>query len=130
MESDLIHDDGRLVGTRVNVYSLMPYFLDPTLTEAEIARLDGVTPEQVAAARAYVLHHPDEVLAQHLKIEARIARGNPPEVVEQMERSRALFAEFRDWVAARREEGDLPDPGPGLTQAWRASREPSLTERS
>ena len=130
MDSDLIHDGGRFVGTRTTVYHLMPYFLDPGMTEGAIARLKEVTPEQVAAARAYVLQHPDEVLAQHLKIEERIAKGNPPEVIAAMERSSALFAEFRAWVSARREAGDLPDPGPGLLQAWRDSRKPALAETS
>ena len=32
MDSDLIHDDGRLVGSQINVYTLLVDFLDPSMT--------------------------------------------------------------------------------------------------
>ncbi len=86
MATDLIHDRGRgpeLVGTRITVYNLLPNFLDASATEAYICKLYDLSPEQVAAARAYVLNHPDTVLARHLEIEVRMAEGNPPEVIEQ-----------------------------------------------
>lgn len=51
--------------------------------------------------RAYVLNHADEVLAQHLKIEARIAEGNPPEVREAAKRTHDLLMQFKAWSAAR-----------------------------
>ena len=80
MGTDLIHDRGRgpeIVGTRITVYNLLPHFLDPSATEAYICRVYELTPEQVAAARAYVLNNPETVLAEHLAIEARMAAGNP-----------------------------------------------------
>ncbi len=83
MTSDLIHDRGRgpeIVGTRITVYNLLQSFLDPTVTEDEICRIYDLTARQVAAARAYVLGNPDTVLAEHLKIEQRLAAGNSPEV--------------------------------------------------
>ena len=104
MATDLINDRGRgpeLVGTRITVYHLLPHFLDPGETEASICRAYQLTPEQVAAARAYVLNNPDAVLAEHLKIEARMAAGNPPEVIEQAKRTRATFLRFREWLAER-----------------------------
>jgi uncharacterized protein (DUF433 family) len=107
MAAELIHDRGRgpeLVGTRITVYNLLPNFLDPTATEAYICKLYDLTPEQVSAARAYILNHPDTVLSRHLEIEARIAEGNPPEVIEQAERLRATFLRFRDWVNKQRQE--------------------------
>lgn len=94
MATDLIHDRGRgpeLVGTRITVYNLLPDFLDPTITEKSICLMYELTPEQVAAARAYILSHPETVLAEHLKIEARMAAGNPPEVIEQAKQTRATF---------------------------------------
>jgi hypothetical protein len=42
-----------IIGPRLTVYHLMPYFLDPTVTEAYLCRLYQLTPEQVSAARAY-----------------------------------------------------------------------------
>src|SRR3954451_11338583 len=106
MTTDLIHDRGRgpeLVGTRITVYNLLPHFLDPTATEAYLCRLYELTPEQVAAARAYVLNNPDTVLAAHLRIEARMAQGNPPEVVEQARRTHAALLNFKEWLDRRRQ---------------------------
>ena len=91
MSNEMIHDRGRgpeLIGTRITVYNLLPYFLDPSVTEADIARSYDLTPEQIAAARAFVLNNADSVLAEHLKIEERLARGNPPEVREEAERAK------------------------------------------
>jgi hypothetical protein len=105
MTSDWIHDRGRgpeLVGTRITVYNLLPDLLDPTVTEAFICRVYNLTAEQVAAVRAYILNNPDTVLAQHLKIEERIAKGNPPEVVEQMKRTHATFMKFKKWLDERK----------------------------
>jgi hypothetical protein len=61
-----------------------------------------LSPEQVAAARAYVLNNPDEVLAQHLRIEARIAEGNPPEVREAAKRTHELLMRFKAWLEERK----------------------------
>jgi uncharacterized protein (DUF433 family) len=119
MTADLIHDRGRgpeIVGTRITVYNLLEYFLDPEVTEAYIGRVYDLTPEQVAAARAYALNHPDTVLARHLEIEERMAAGNPPEVVEQAGRTHATFLRFKDWLAERERSvngGDTAEPEPG-----------------
>jgi uncharacterized protein (DUF433 family) len=104
MTSELIHDPGRgpeIIGTRITVYNLLPDFLDPTATEADICRFYELTPEQVAAARAYVLNNPDSVLAKHLEIEARMAAGNPPEVIEQAKHTHESFLRFREWLMIR-----------------------------
>jgi uncharacterized protein (DUF433 family) len=106
MESNLIHDRGRgpeIVGTRITVYNLLPNFLDPSATEAYICQLYELTPEQVAAARAYVLNHADTVLARHLEIEAKIDVGNPPELIEQSRKTHAEFVRFKKWLAERRQ---------------------------
>jgi uncharacterized protein (DUF433 family) len=104
MAIDLIHDRGRgpeVKGTRITVYNLLPHFLDPTATEAYICRVYDLTVEQVAAARSYVLNNPEEVLAQHLKIEARMAEGNPPEVIEKARKTHTTFVNFKRWLAER-----------------------------
>ena len=93
MATDLL-DRGRIIGTRINVYNLFDYFLDPTM-KTYICKLYDLSPEQVAAARAYVLNNPDEVLAQHLRIEARIAAGNPPEVREAGKQTHDLLCDSR-----------------------------------
>jgi hypothetical protein len=138
--TELIHDRGRgpeLVGTRITVYNLLPNFLDPTATEAYICRLYDLSPEQVAVPRAYILNHPETVLARHLELEARMAEGNPPEVIEQAERLHATFLRFKEWVMKQRQAmeadgasaGIGSDPGrtgagPGLTfREWMAAQE-------
>lgn len=104
MDDNLIHDRGRgaeIVGTRITVLDLLPYFLDPSATEAYICRVNGLSAEQVAAARAHVLLHADTVLADHLEIEARIAAGNPPSVIEKAKQTHEDFVKFRQWLAER-----------------------------
>jgi uncharacterized protein (DUF433 family) len=106
MANDLIHDRGRgpeIVGTRITVYNLLPDFLDATATEASICRVYDLTPEQVAAARAYVLNNPDTILARHLDIEARMDAGNPPEVIERAQKTHATFLSFKEWLAKRQQ---------------------------
>lgn len=110
MTTELIHDRGRgpeLIGTRITVYNLLPYFFDPTATESYLCRLYKLTPDQVAAARAYVLNNPTTVLARHLDIEARIAVGNPPEVIEQAKKTHVVLVRFQEWLARRKEEDAL-----------------------
>jgi len=140
MASDLIHDRGRgpeIVGTRITVYNLLPNLLDATATEAIICRMYELTPEQVAAARAYVLNNPDTVLARHLDIEARMAEGNPPEVIERAKQTHATFLRFKDWLSKRRqaeaqEEQEETAPASGgngperlpTFREWLAQQEP------
>lgn len=107
MADNLIHDRGRgpeIVGTRITVYNLVPYFLDPTATEDYICRVYQLNAEQVAAARAYVLNNADTVLARHVEIEARIAAGNPPEVIERAKQIHANFIKFKNWLAQQQEK--------------------------
>jgi uncharacterized protein (DUF433 family) len=102
MSADLIHDRGRgpeIVGTRITVYNLLPYLLDASTTEIEMAELYGLAIEQIAAARAYILNHADAVLARHREIEARLARGNPPELVDKLKETHARLLQFREWRA-------------------------------
>ena len=104
MHDSLIHDRGRgpeIVGTRITVLDLLPYFLDPSATEAYICQVNNLSAHQVAAARAFVLHHADTVLAEHLEIEARIAAGNSPSVAEKAEKTHEAFVKFRQWIAER-----------------------------
>ncbi len=51
-----------MLGTRITVYNLLPHFLDPAMTEAEFCRFYELTPEHVAAARAYLLNNAETVL--------------------------------------------------------------------
>jgi uncharacterized protein (DUF433 family) len=107
MSTDLIQDRGRgpeIAGTRITVYNLLPSFLDPSVTEAEICRIYDLTAEQVAAARAYVLSNPDTVLAEHLKIEQRLAAANTPEAKAHAGRAMQTLREFKKWLHDHQEE--------------------------
>lgn len=113
METQLIHDRGRgpeINGTRITVYDLLPHFLDPNATEASICQRYELEPEQVAAARAYVLNNADVVLGKHLQIEARMAVGNPPEVIEKAKEIHSTFLSFRQWLARREEAESREQP--------------------
>ena len=47
-------------------------------------------------------NNPDTaVLAEHLRIEARLAEGNPPQEKEQAEHAKTTFLRFRQWLAER-----------------------------
>ncbi len=136
MTSDLLSQGGDIIGTRISVYDLLPQFLDATVTEAYLCRLFELTPEQVAGARAYVLNNLDTVLARHLKIEARVAEGNSPEVVEAAERTRAAMRAFREWLVEREQTelgADLVQNGhtrmPSFRE-WLAQRESLIGEGS
>ncbi|HJT30587.1 MAG TPA: DUF433 domain-containing protein [Pirellulales bacterium] len=137
MSADLIHNRGRgpeIVGTRITVYNLLPYLLDGTVAETDIANLYGLTVDQVAAARAYVLNHADEVLARHREIEARLARGNPPELVEQLKNTHERLLKFKEW-RARRDAADAAmaeaEQATGFPtfDAWLAGQSPRASEQ-
>ena len=123
MTSDLIRDRGRgpeLLGTRITVYDLLIHFLQPADTEAFICKLYDLTPEQVAAARAYILNNLETVLAGHLKIEARIAAGNPPEVIEQAEKTHETFSRFKEWIDHREKSTAEENAGESTSMSGRA----------
>ena len=112
----IIQDRGRgpeIAGTRITVYNLLQSFLDPTVTEEEICQIHKLTRGQVAAARAYVLGNPETVLAQHLKIEERMAANNPPEVIERAQRAKATFERFKQFLAIRQATNHV-EAGPAL----------------
>jgi hypothetical protein len=109
MEHPLIHDRGRgpeLVGTRTTIYNLVPYFLNPDTTEAQIAEWNRIPVEQVAAMRAYFLAHYLEVMAQHEQIEERIRKGREeqqkPEFQSRFWWNRERLEVFRDWLNERK----------------------------
>jgi uncharacterized protein (DUF433 family) len=117
-----------ILGTRLTVYHLLDSFLNPTVTESEICRVYNLTAQQVATARAFVLRNPDIVLAEHLKIEERLAARNPPQIREAAERAKATFKSFKDWLAekqaANHEEDEMDRPGRLPTfKEWLAEQE-------
>lgn len=86
-------------GTRTTVYDVIPYLLREDYTEAQVARLFDLTPEQVAGCRAYIFAHADTVLYEHVKIEERLRAGNPPEVVERAKGAAERLEKYKRWYA-------------------------------
>jgi uncharacterized protein (DUF433 family) len=146
MATDLIHDRGvgpELTDSRVTVYDLLLDFLDPDKTEEWIGRQYELTAKQVAAARAYILNNPDEVLSGHLQIEARMFKGNPPEVIERARQTRDTFLNFKKWLGESEREASQQQTAElttGTTETgskdiptfkeWLARRETRLPESS
>ncbi len=109
MTANPIQDRGRgpeIAGTRITVYNLLPDLLDPTATEDYICRVYQLTPEQVASARAYILNNPETVLTEHLRLESKMAAGNPPQVIEGAKQTHAAFLNFKKWLAEHQQKQD------------------------
>jgi len=112
MNESLIHDRGRgpeLIGTRITVYNLIPYFLDPTATEDYLCRLYDLTREQVAAARAYVMTNFAEVMAANARIDERLRREYEAQDTPEF-RARAAAGQAR-LEQSRVKAGATPPPG-------------------
>jgi uncharacterized protein (DUF433 family) len=86
--------NNRIDGLRVTVYDVLHY-LDAGRSPAEIAAILPLTPEQVEAAVRHIEEHKEVVMAAHREIEARIARGNPPEVEARARAGRARMEALR-----------------------------------
>jgi hypothetical protein len=79
-----------------------------------IAAVLGISTADVLALQEYIAEHHDEVMAEHRKIEERIAKGNPPEVEAKLRASptharlQARWAEIQAKRAREANgEGDL-----------------------
>ena len=64
-----------MVGTRTTVFNLIPDFFNPNVTERQVCEEYHLTPEQVAAMRAYLLRNFAGVMAENAKIEERLRKG-------------------------------------------------------
>ncbi|HEX5444708.1 MAG TPA: DUF433 domain-containing protein [Pirellulales bacterium] len=131
MSDKLVPNPGsgpEITGTRITVYHLLPYFLDGTVTEEYLSKLYGLTIEQIAAARAYILNNVDSVLATHLRIEERIAVGNPPEVVEQAKQTRERLMRFKEWREQKAEDERQEAAADAAAEQPAATQLPSFRE--
>jgi histidinol-phosphatase len=88
----------RIKGTRVTIYDVYYYTLKGH-HHTYIAAMLHLSSREVMEVQKYVEEHKDEVHAVHEQIEARIARGHPPEVQAKIDATHAkyaaLFAERR-----------------------------------
>lgn len=134
MDHPLIYDRGRgpeLRTTRITVYDLIPYLLEPPFPDAELLKLwPSVTAEGLAALKAYIADHRDEVMAKHWEIESRIRREwaaqCTPEFLARSYETRRWMEAFRAWIADREREGTLPPAGQrrAAFEAWQQANRP------
>jgi uncharacterized protein (DUF433 family) len=106
METIKIIDRGRgpeLARVRITVYDVLHY-LEAGHNADYIAGVLPISVEEVHAFERYIGEHRDEVMAEHRKIEERLARGNSPEVEERLRKSpwRAKLRARWEEIQARR----------------------------
>jgi uncharacterized protein (DUF433 family) len=89
----------RVGRTRITIWDVYYYRMEGFGPEAIALAMPALTAAQVEAAFAYIDAHHDEVHRVHEQIEARIARGHPPEVQAKLD---AIHAELGPFWAARR----------------------------
>jgi uncharacterized protein (DUF433 family) len=107
-----IYDRGRgpeLKRIRITVYDIIPY-LEEDYHPSHIATILPISTAEVMALVKYIEAHKEEVMAVHGRIEARMRRGNPPEIEERLCKSphhaRLLGLLAKDLEQIEREEAD------------------------
>jgi uncharacterized protein (DUF433 family) len=79
--------NNRIAGTRITVWDVLHY-LETGWSRPEIAATLRLSEAQVDAVARYVEEHKEELMVVHRQIEARKARGNPPEITAKLAQSR------------------------------------------
>ena len=81
-------DGPKIEGTRITVYTVLEY-LRAGRTRDWIAAMLNLSSDQVQAAMDYIRDHDTQVNAEYATIVARIEKGNPAQVEEQLRANRA-----------------------------------------
>lgn len=79
--------NNRLAGIRITVWDVL-YYLETGWSRPEIAVTLHLSEAQVDAVVRYIEEHKEELMAVHQQIEARKARGNPPDITAKLAQSR------------------------------------------
>src|SRR4051794_39887601 len=91
-------DGPKIEGTRITVYAVLEY-LKHGRQRDWIAAFFRLSSAQVQAAIDYIRDNEETVNAEYEKIMARIAKGNPPEIVAKLQAShelvKAKLAEYK-----------------------------------
>jgi uncharacterized protein (DUF433 family) len=98
-----VNELGRISGTRITVYDLVPY-LEANWVHQEIANLLSLSRDHFQAGLRYIEENREAVMAVHREIEERNARGNPPEVLAKLE---GVRERMKAWLEERKK---LPNP--------------------
>ncbi len=114
MEPIVIHDRGRgpeLTRIRITVFDIIPYQRVGYSPE-QIADALPISVDEVLALQKYIADHREAVMAINAQIEARIARGNPPEVEAQRLQGHAQLVALKEELKRKRfqEAASASDP--------------------
>jgi uncharacterized protein (DUF433 family) len=82
-----------IAGTRITVWDILHY-LETGWSRPEIAATLHLSDAQVDAVARYIEDHKEELMVVHRQIEARKARGNPPEITATLAQSRTKLQEW------------------------------------
>jgi uncharacterized protein (DUF433 family) len=85
--------ENRIAGTRITLWDVLHY-LENGWSCPEIAVTLYLSDAQVEAVARYIEEHEEELLEVHRQIEARKARGNPPEITAKLAKSRTKLQEW------------------------------------
>jgi uncharacterized protein (DUF433 family) len=85
--------NNRIAGTRITVWDVLHY-LETGWSRPEIAATLHLSDAQVDAVARYIEDHKEELMAVHRQIEARKARGNPPEITSKLVQSSRKLQEW------------------------------------
>jgi uncharacterized protein (DUF433 family) len=85
--------NNRITGTRITVWDVLHY-LETGWSRSEIAVTFHLSEAQVDAVAKYIEDHQEKLMAVHQQIEARKARGNPPEITTKLAQSRTKLQEW------------------------------------
>ena len=91
--------NNRIAGTRITVWDVLHY-LETGWSRPEIAGTLHLSDAQVDAVARYIEDHTEELMAVHRQIEARKARGNPPEMTAKLAQS---STKLQEWLQQRHE---------------------------
>jgi uncharacterized protein (DUF433 family) len=83
----------RIAATRITVWDVLHY-LETGWSQPEIAGTLHLSDAQVDAVARYIEEHKEELMAVHRQIEARKARGNPPEITAKLAQSSTKLQEW------------------------------------
>ena len=97
-------EDGRIFGTRISVYDIIPYFEGGRTSLDDIAKYNSLTVDELQMGLQYIDTYRDDVMRINRAIDERHARGNPPEVQAKLDEGSRRSRLFIEWVRKRRIE--------------------------
>jgi len=94
-------EDGRIFGTRISVYDIIPYLEGGRTSMEDIAKYNSLTMDELQTGLQYIDTYRDDVMRINRAIDERHARGNPPEVQAKLDAIHERFQRFWTWLAQR-----------------------------